>query len=1074
MDKKENKIDDDLYSRTIFTYGMDTMKKLSTMKVLIIGMRGLGIETAKNIILNGPAEVDIYDPTIVKINDLGSNFFLKEEDVGKKRRDEACLQKLSELNPYVGVSILKIEKKDNINEYIKHFCEKIEIYNVVVFTELHPMNFIDQINRMCRAKNIKFIYGICLGLVGYVFSDFGPKHIIFDETGKEIKTFLVKSITNEENGLVTIDDIQGTNNLNIGDGDFVKFKNVEGMTELNDENKDFQISMNSYNSFRIGDTSKYGQYSNGGIVYQSIKPKVKQYFPFCQRAFMICDKWHPLNEPDHTKEGRNELLYMALSGVHDFYLKNNCTLPEINNMEQAKIIVENVKKFYETAKDKKMVCYEKIQKFDEKIVLNVARWSSAHIQPICAFFGGILAQEIIKATGKYIPIDQWLIYDFFETVENLKDDIDRTLKNSRYDDQIAIFGNQIQEKIQKSNMFMVGAGATGCEFLKNFAMMGFCTDKTSKFVVTDDDNIEVSNLSRQFLFRKDNVGKSKSVIAVKCVQEMNPKFNAEGKQSKVCKETENIFDDDFWENQNFIIYAVDSVGARKYIDSKVILNQKIGADSGTYGTIAHSNIFIPHKTLTYQDIPQDENTRSLPVCTLRNFPSLIQHCIIWARDSFGGYFGKNIEDLKKFLDNYYKYKENNQKEGNSIFQLNMDKLKLLKNFIYMIINKDINKICEYAINTYTDNFDHTIQLLLKVYPPNYISRDGSKFWVGSKKLPHPIHFSTDIDLCLIYVTKFVFILSHALGIEFTKEELSNENIKKICSNIKIPEYSDKNMKIEVNEDNINSNSPQTNQNQNINNENTQQKIKQELDEIFKELDKIKKEQLNLDKIIPEDLEKDHDENGHIDFINACANLRARNYNIEECDRNKTKLIAGNITPTILTSTATIAAITSLQFYTVFQTNENKYFRNCYLNLNSNYFYLSIPEEPVKITDKVSNDFNGTFKAIPPEFNIWDIIEIKGPKTCGELSEYFSKKYEFNVDSIFIDELMIYECTFPPYKDNYTVKIEEAYEIISGTKISDKKKHFFITINGNIPETKIGEKLYKNVGVNLPKIKYIFK
>ena len=70
--------------------------------------------------------------------------------------------------------------------------------------------------------------------------------------------------------------------------------------------------------------------------------------------------------------------------------------------------------------------------------------------------------------------------------------------------------------------------------------------------------------------------------------------------------------------------------------------------------------------------------------------------------------------------------------------------------------------------------------------------------------------------------------------------------------------------------------------------------------------------------------------------------------------------------------------------------------------------------------------------------------------------------------------MIYECTFPPYKDNYTVKIEEAYEIISGTKISDKKKHFFITINGNIPETKIGEKLYKNVGVNLPKIKYIFK
>ena len=34
------------------------------------------------------------------------------------------------------------------------------------------------------------------------------------------------------------------------------------------------------------------------------------------------------------------------------------------------------------------------------------------------------------------------------------------------------YGNETQEKIQKSNIFMIGAGATGCEFLKNFAMMG--------------------------------------------------------------------------------------------------------------------------------------------------------------------------------------------------------------------------------------------------------------------------------------------------------------------------------------------------------------------------------------------------------------------------------------------------------------------------------------------------------------------------------------------------------------------------------------------------------------------------
>ena len=196
------------------------------------------------------------------------------------------------------------------------------------------------------------------------------------------------------------------------------------------------------------------------------------------------------------------MLYIAFSGVHDFYLQNNCTLPELNNMEQAKGILENVKKMYDAARQSNIPWFSQIQEFDEKIVLNVARWAAANIPPICGFFGGILAQEIIKATGKYVPIDQWFIQDFFEVVENVKDDADRTLKKSRYDEQIAIFGNEIQEKIQKSNIFMVGAGATGCEFLKNFAMMGFCSDKNTKFTVTDNDNIEISNLSRQFLFRK--------------------------------------------------------------------------------------------------------------------------------------------------------------------------------------------------------------------------------------------------------------------------------------------------------------------------------------------------------------------------------------------------------------------------------------------------------------------------------------------------------------------------------------------------------------------------------------------
>ena len=40
-----------------------------------------------------------------------------------------------------------------------------------------------------------------------------------------------------------------------------------------------------------------------------------------------------------------------------------------------------------------------------------------------------------------------------------------------------------------------------------------------------------------------------------------------------------------------------------------------------------------------------------------------------------------------------------------------------------------------------------------------------------------------------------------------------------------------------------------------------------------------------------------------------------------------------------------------------------------------------------------------YKIIPKGWNIWDTIEIRGPKTCGEFSEYLKEKYNVVVDII---------------------------------------------------------------------------
>ena len=98
-------IDTNLYSRQIGTFGMEMMGKLIKLKVFIHGLRGVGVETAKNLILAGPNTVTLHDDGIVDQRDLASNFYLTQEDVGNRSRGQTCTTKLQELNPHVKVNL---------------------------------------------------------------------------------------------------------------------------------------------------------------------------------------------------------------------------------------------------------------------------------------------------------------------------------------------------------------------------------------------------------------------------------------------------------------------------------------------------------------------------------------------------------------------------------------------------------------------------------------------------------------------------------------------------------------------------------------------------------------------------------------------------------------------------------------------------------------------------------------------------------------------------------------------------------------------------------------------------------
>lgn len=60
------------------------------------------------------------------------------------------------------------------------------------------------VNEFCRSKGIKFISADCHGVFGRVFNDFGSEFDVLDKNGNEVKEMLIKNISSEERGIVTL------------------------------------------------------------------------------------------------------------------------------------------------------------------------------------------------------------------------------------------------------------------------------------------------------------------------------------------------------------------------------------------------------------------------------------------------------------------------------------------------------------------------------------------------------------------------------------------------------------------------------------------------------------------------------------------------------------------------------------------------------------------------------------------------------------------------------------------------------------------------------------------------------
>ena len=644
---------------------------------------------------------------------------------------------------------------------------------------------------------------------------------------------------------------------------------------------------------------------------------------------------------------------------------------------------------------------------------------------LSSIIAGIISHEVIKITGKYTPIDQQIYFNY----ESLRGSNFYRSSNTR---NSAFLDRDLIRKIKKTNVFMVGCGALGCEISKNMGMIEMSSNVNSRFTITDMDIIEQSNLTRQFLFRNNDIGKSKSSIVKEKLKEYCPIMNITEYNTEVGENTIDTFNSAFWNNCDLVIGALDNIPARKYVDSKCVEFDLPLFDSGTLGTKCNTQTIIPNKTATYSEL-SDQEEKTIPMCTIKTFPNKIEHCIEWALDIFHTYLSVPIQDINKLIsapeqleeefltiDNQYnrKLRIDNLIKYANIFNLDKTTTKLDEFFlliIYIIENVFINPIKD----------------ILNTFPDDLTNESGSLFWSGKKLKPSVLKID-DFPIC--FAESIYNILSSSMKLPIW----SNEEYTDFIKNYKPSEYISKKLNINEKKDIVKEDISEC---EIID----RRKIKESIQLAIKIIGNETQKEINI-------IEYDKDDNIMLDGMTNLSNLRASIYGIDVVDSLDIKLISGKIIPALSTTTTVVSGFVTLEI--IKYLNEQITFKHTpsdiNVNLGTNQYILFDSLKPESTYDNMfSKAYGMPVRTMPYMFNTWDKIKISSTKECcpdtNELVSILQSDYKINVSMITYGSKIIYENTNTQNKS-----IFELFNELNVPRCENIKLSMYAYDNSGIP------------------------
>ncbi|GAA5982731.1 hypothetical protein JCM11641_007770 [Rhodosporidiobolus odoratus] len=161
-----------LYDRQIRLWGAAAQSRLQASRILLAGrFRGIAVDAAKNIVLAGVGGLTLLDGGDLLEEDLGCNYFAREEEVGKSRI-EASAPRLQALNPRVNLTTETSASQLFSEDFLSTF-------DLVVMTDVNAPTVL-KVNDLTRKLGKKMFAAGSVGVDGWMFADLLEHDFVVD------------------------------------------------------------------------------------------------------------------------------------------------------------------------------------------------------------------------------------------------------------------------------------------------------------------------------------------------------------------------------------------------------------------------------------------------------------------------------------------------------------------------------------------------------------------------------------------------------------------------------------------------------------------------------------------------------------------------------------------------------------------------------------------------------------------------------------------------------------------------------------------------------------------------------